>query len=343
MLVSKRLGKIRVGKISSVILDDFLLVCGLRVNINATIIGDATGHIFEWELITGSPQGITYMSTLDGLMLDYIIQIPPGVREDKKFRFWIDKGSTRQKYYDIWVWSSFVDTYYSNNTKDISINDHNFISQTGIEQISAWVGYASQYYPNETNSTYHESKPVLLWKEPSTNNYNYLLYYSIEQYDLTTHNWITYKTNAVNYIDLDISSNISYRVVATYYNKLTSQLSRVYSNVVSYNSTDTRGQNANLIFNDHLYNAGGAINDANTVTNIVNYTNTNLTIIEDYQAVFLASNTNEANMVTSYVNFTNTNLVNNSEIINSVTYDTAVNNNNIVTAYTVFSNINIGG
>lgn len=342
MLVSKRLGKISVGKISSVILEDFLLVCGLRVNIIATIIGDTKGHRFEWELIEGSSVGITYMTTLDGLTLDYIIQIPPGIREDKKFRFWIDKGSNRQKYYDIWVWSSFVDNYRSNGTKDISINDNNFISQTGIEQISAWIGYASQYYPNETNSTLYETKPVLLWKEPSSNNYNYLLYYSIEQYDLAG-NWIPYKNNAINYVDLDISPNTSYRVVATYYNKLTSQLSRVYSNVVSYNSTDTRGQNTDLIFNDHLYNAGGAVNDANMVTNIVNYTNTNLSIIEDFQVVFLASNTNEANIITNYVNFSNTNLVNSSEIIDLVTYDAAVNNNNVVTAYTVFSNINIGG
>lgn len=342
MLVSKRLGKISVGKISSVILEDFLLVCGLRVNVTATIIGDTKGHRFEWELITGSSQGIIYMSPLNNLVLDYIIQIPPGIREDKKFRFWIDKGSSRQKYYDIWVWSSFVDNYRSNGTKDISINDNNFISQTGIEQISAWIGYASQYYPNETNSTLYETKPVLLWKEPSSNNYNYLLYYSIEQYDLAG-NWIPYKNNAINYVDLDISPNISYRVVATYYNKLTSQLSRVYSNVVSYNSTDTRGQNTNLIVSDHLYNAGGAINDANMVTSYVNFTNTNLSITQLYETDYLTGSINDANLITGYINFVNTNLVNSSEIIDSVTYDVAVNNNNVITAYTVFSNSNIGG
>lgn len=79
--------------------------------LSATIIGDPTDHIFEWEQILGETTGVTFIT--DPSLLTVIVRntviVPPtdppttGDADIKTFRFWVDRGSPVEQFDDMQI------------------------------------------------------------------------------------------------------------------------------------------------------------------------------------------------------------------------------------------------
>lgn len=80
-------------------LDSVLPVtCSDVVTLSARVSGDLTGHTFEWSQLSGTP--VTWLESVN--QTDVMFQ-QPSIRDDKIFRFTIDKGTAVAKYKDILV------------------------------------------------------------------------------------------------------------------------------------------------------------------------------------------------------------------------------------------------
>ena len=80
--------------------EDFLAICDTSISLQATVIGDTTGHVFLWEQISGS--AVTWTSPLNQLSATYTTSI----FDDKIFRFWIDKGTPNQQFDDVIIYGT---------------------------------------------------------------------------------------------------------------------------------------------------------------------------------------------------------------------------------------------
>lgn len=108
---------------------DQQVICGFAVTLQAIIIGDVTGHTFEWEgPISGTPLGIevtqsdfsttrlpdTGFGGWQGTTLYYVNHaevgdpeyVPGADFDDKVWRFWIDRGTSVEKYDDIKIYGT---------------------------------------------------------------------------------------------------------------------------------------------------------------------------------------------------------------------------------------------
>jgi hypothetical protein len=84
---------------------DVQVGCATEVTLTASFVGDDTGHRFEWEQIEGTP--VTWITPTDQLTVTFTV----GTYDNKKFRFWMDKGSFSQLFDDVNVWSSPVSEF----------------------------------------------------------------------------------------------------------------------------------------------------------------------------------------------------------------------------------------
>lgn len=77
-------------------------ICGnnITITLQANVVGDLFRHTFYWEQVSGSQ--VTWLTPRDRLSVD--IQFTPS--DDKQFRFYIDKGTSREKYADTWVFAT---------------------------------------------------------------------------------------------------------------------------------------------------------------------------------------------------------------------------------------------
>ena len=85
---------------------DKVAVCDLDVTLTATIVGDANGHTFFWEQLSGSPIIIT--SAQNELTFSYT----QDTFDDKSFRFYIDRNSAQEKFDDVVVFGSPTSSAY---------------------------------------------------------------------------------------------------------------------------------------------------------------------------------------------------------------------------------------
>jgi len=74
------------------------VTCDNIVTLNAVIIGDPTGHTFLWTQITGTP--VTWLENQDQTTVMFQQTV---TRDDKVFRFTLDKGTFIEKNYEILV------------------------------------------------------------------------------------------------------------------------------------------------------------------------------------------------------------------------------------------------
>jgi len=81
--------------------EDQNVICSPLVTLQATVIGDLTGHQIIWEQISG--HAVNFTTPLNQLTVQFT---PPAINDDKIFRFWIDKGTIEQQYDDINVWTT---------------------------------------------------------------------------------------------------------------------------------------------------------------------------------------------------------------------------------------------
>lgn len=86
--------------------EDSVFTCRSVVTMTADIFGDPRGHTFQWEQISGEP--VEFLSALDQPEMMFTFD----VKEDKQFRFWIDKGTRLEQYDDVWAWQTPTEQHY---------------------------------------------------------------------------------------------------------------------------------------------------------------------------------------------------------------------------------------
>ena len=79
---------------------DASAVCDISFVLTATVVGELTGHALLWEQISGTP--VTFDSPVDQLSVSYT----QNNFDDKTFRFYVDKGTSFQKYDDVTIFGS---------------------------------------------------------------------------------------------------------------------------------------------------------------------------------------------------------------------------------------------
>ena len=76
-----------------------IVSCNDIVTLTADITGDLTGHTVVWDQISGTP--VIWLENQD--QISVMFQQPTAIRDDKVFRFYIDKDTPYQVYYDTLV------------------------------------------------------------------------------------------------------------------------------------------------------------------------------------------------------------------------------------------------
>ena len=74
------------------------VTCDNVVMLSATVIGDPTGHTFEWEQISGES-----VIWLESVYQTNVMFQQPATRDDKIFHFVVDKGKPIEKRYEVLV------------------------------------------------------------------------------------------------------------------------------------------------------------------------------------------------------------------------------------------------
>jgi hypothetical protein len=342
MLISKRLGGIRVGKISFVKSLDIIATCAINITITTELIGNVKGHKFLWEQIVGDTTGVVYDTPLNEPTLSYTNNIPPGTRDDKRFRFWIDRGKSYQQFYDVWVWSSPVTYMISDNT--YSVNQSNNATQIGVSGLS--IGLAYTYIFDENTVLTYEGYSVV-WDQPTSHNLSLFENYQIEEFNATTGNWDVVDIT----VDTSYNSpliNKAYRVIAKYRNTNTPQLTGLVSNIIYY--TDQATPLSVAIRKGEIIPiaTSASLNNTNVVSGLTTTQITLQTYIvpNDTITVSAYGSLNNNNIISGLntTQFTLITYIVPNDNINVSSYS-SLNNNNIISNYTVIQNenSNIGG
>lgn len=80
------------------------VTCNNIVMLSATVLGDPTGHTFEWEQISGEP-----VIWLESVYQTNVLFQQPATKDDKIFHFVVDKGKNIEKRYEVLVTSMPTD------------------------------------------------------------------------------------------------------------------------------------------------------------------------------------------------------------------------------------------
>lgn len=204
--------------------EDQIITCATNVTLEATVLGDITGHTFLWEQLTGDP--VNWLTPQD----QFVVQFEQINTDDKSFRFWIDKGTPFEQFDDVWTYNtpisendvsvttSYPTTYFGtggdrrlvrneriwlrpttnpntgNNVPTAGLleftvpSDSEYITRVGVEQYvlgSGWTEIDS--IPKEdVEGLVHYIYPTLLSLDQS---YRIVLYFDDKRYNYsTTHN-----------------------------------------------------------------------------------------------------------------------------------------------------------
>lgn len=104
--------------------DDVTSICSTQVTLQATIYGDPQGHRFLWEQLEGSD--VTWETT----QTELTVTISFSQFDDKKLRFWIDKGSKDERYDDVWVWGTPTEQFI--NSQGVTTQNNQNITMDGL-------------------------------------------------------------------------------------------------------------------------------------------------------------------------------------------------------------------
>lgn len=121
---------------------DQVIACGTQIMLQASVIGDTTGHTFEWSgplssntigvvvtdqtytsirpsnTISGGWSGLTlyYKNNADPHLAGYVVG---ATFDDKIWRFWIDRGTPFQTYYDVVIYGTPTDVCYTGTSEPL--------------------------------------------------------------------------------------------------------------------------------------------------------------------------------------------------------------------------------
>jgi len=210
--------------------EDQVVVCDTTVFLEATVVGDLTGHTIIWEQLSGDP--VTFNTPLDQFAINYTT----GNFQDKVFRFTIDKGTGSEQFDDVNMFSTPTFPYYG------GVPDQNCIINFGSGLRCNRPVLEETYAVPQTPITLTEcgttTTPALRWSAPCSES-NTLIQYVVQERSATgpwTDEAIippsSYPT--ILYSPMNIGS--TYRVCAVTL-ELNSSIAVAYSNTIYVDGT----------------------------------------------------------------------------------------------------------
>lgn len=89
--------------IDAIMPENIVSLCLTTATFTPIIKGEMKGHTFEWEQVGGDTSSITWLTPKNQISMTVAIGT---IKVDRTFRFWIDKGTKFQKWYDVNIWST---------------------------------------------------------------------------------------------------------------------------------------------------------------------------------------------------------------------------------------------
>lgn len=225
--------------------EDQVVVCATQITLQATIIGDTTGHTFEWDgPISGTAAGVTVTeanfvtprptdtpsSGWSGTTLYYINPAeddgspfnPLALFDDKVWRFFIDRGTAFEQFDDVTIFGTPISNNYFGIPEQLNRTPRNAYlnPKTGVGDVFSRVprlrlikGFGdanTDGFDKETTLNFAK----LLWTEPLFDAP--LIQYEVQERTGTRDPWVTVAIIPDNDFREFPSPNIGsiYRVVA---------------------------------------------------------------------------------------------------------------------------------
>ena len=194
-------------------LDSVLPVtCNDIVTLSARVSGDLTGHTFEWSQISGTP-----VIWLESVNQTSVMFQQPTARDDKVFRFTIDKGSSVAKYKDILVTAVPTDTMTS------SISHTGTVGSFSLSSLATEITYlyqapaireAGSIMVNDATKAVIFSSPTQTLVTPGNSYSVNLVVKSGNSYNLVSNNLLTdISYNGTSFIN-GVNLNNTYKLQA---------------------------------------------------------------------------------------------------------------------------------
>lgn len=89
--------------------DDIIALCLTGVTFSPILRGNPKGHTFWWEQVSGDTSNIIWLTPRN--QPEISLELGP-LKVDRVFRFWIDKGTKREKHYDIAIYGTPFERLY---------------------------------------------------------------------------------------------------------------------------------------------------------------------------------------------------------------------------------------
>lgn len=166
------------------------VICAPFVHLTAVVSGDdITEHETLWEQISGDT--VYFLeSPYNTLEVSYS---QPSTGLDRKFRFWIDKGTENQIYSDTEILSTIRETMYSNITYNNNVEEsfYNFINMVKKEALSGFPAPPNYIVDRTGISFVNVEDNWLLWTLPNVVGTTIV---EVELQEYQNNNWVTVKT-----------------------------------------------------------------------------------------------------------------------------------------------------
>ena len=139
-----------------------LVSCDINITLNAIVIGDLTGHTVEWAQLSGPP--VVWLENIHQLSVMFE---QPQIRNDKVFRFYIDKGTKDEIYREVLVTSVARDIVSFTSLASNYAVQHEWVSEEQVTGLKILPGL-SAYGVATLNNTIHS----LLWSNPAVSYFD---------------------------------------------------------------------------------------------------------------------------------------------------------------------------
>ena len=153
--------------------DDQVVVCDTTVNLEATVIGDLTGHTIIWEQVSGV--AVTFITPLDQLAISYTT----ANFQDKIFRFTIDKGTGIEQFDDVVMNSTPTYPYFIGTPDENCLINFGASLRGDAPFLEIRVEIPTVFNDIPVNECGTNTKPELFWSEPD--NAEFLVQYVVQQ------------------------------------------------------------------------------------------------------------------------------------------------------------------
>jgi len=189
--------------------EDQVVVCDTAVNLEATVVGDLTGHTIIWEQISGV--AVTFTTPLDQFAISYTT----ANFQDKTFRFTIDKGTGNEQFDDVIMFSTPTYPYFGGAPDQNCLINFGATLRGDAPFLEIRVKIPTIFSDTIAHECGTNTKPELFWSEPD--NAEFLVQYVVQQRSVAgpfTDEAIIPASSARTHVPLVVGA--TYRVVAVF-------------------------------------------------------------------------------------------------------------------------------